>query len=500
MSTRRRNADTETNPVAELIEAISELPSKLLLIASAQNEASTAMVGELKKIHTAISEELPTKASQRKLVEEINQSLVTEIQELRNELKRRPTKNSYKELMDELKDIREEVKLLRIASSEGSRKPDDEMLHQYATSIAKSVSESIRTAEDDKRRMEEKKATALRHKKEIQGMWKNKMNTRKQTYFSFYRAKRTAETYEKLLEESPPRMPRKFLPKMIDNEDPEETAIRKNLSIEKFRSEIALLKLRSKRYETKYSECDADMIKYFTGSFDEEISNTLIDEWRKDCKVQEDLSVEIFNKKETWFLNNAFENYRSSTESSSNNDKENTDSYTNQESSNPGPGHLGNDVRKKTTMSATAPPWTDDRNNNKRQDNQKNDVAKNKSSKKTVRMKDVPAKQPGNDFWNKSDNIDMFPDEDDAGKDDVFDLAVIDFKDPQMNIDIPQIPPAKDIVLVPDTQMSPSQSTHDTEESQVRNNEGNHFLSHGRGATSASFHQVGEDAASTLKY
>ena len=115
--------------------------------------------------------------------------------------------------------------------------------------------------------MKEKQRTAAtRRKKDIQGMWKSKLNNRKQAFFSYHRAKPTAETYEQLLANSPPRMPRKFLPKEIPNEDPEETEIRKNLSIEKFKSQITLLKIRARRNERKYIQLDTDMLKFLTDS------------------------------------------------------------------------------------------------------------------------------------------------------------------------------------------------------------------------------------------
>ena len=54
-------------------------------------------------------------------------------------------------------------------------------------------------------------------------------------------------------------MPRKFLPRMIENETKEETEIRTLLSVEKFNSEINLQDLRSEKYKKK-NNVDANMI------------------------------------------------------------------------------------------------------------------------------------------------------------------------------------------------------------------------------------------------
>ena len=56
--------------------------------------------------------------------------------------------------------------------------------------------------------------------------WKNTLNSRKQAFFQYYKAKNIREIFTELLKENPPKMRRKFLPKVIPNENKEKTAIR----------------------------------------------------------------------------------------------------------------------------------------------------------------------------------------------------------------------------------------------------------------------------------
>ena len=72
-------------------------------------------------------------------------------------------------------------------------------------------------------------------KQHISTLWKNALNSRKQPFSQYYKAKNIAEIFTKLLEENPPKMPRNFLPNIIPNENKEETAIRQQLSLEKFK-------------------------------------------------------------------------------------------------------------------------------------------------------------------------------------------------------------------------------------------------------------------------
>ena len=62
-------------------------------------------------------------------------------------------------------------------------------------------------------------------KQHISALWKNTLNSKKQTFFQYYKDKNFAEIFTELLKENPPEMPRKFLPKVIPNEKKDETAI-----------------------------------------------------------------------------------------------------------------------------------------------------------------------------------------------------------------------------------------------------------------------------------
>ena len=83
-------------------------------------------------------------------------------------------------------------------------------------------------------------------KQHISTLWENTLHSRKQAIFQYYKAKNIAEIFTELLKENPPKMPRKFLPKTIPNKNKEETAIRQQISLEKFKAEIKLQKIRSR--------------------------------------------------------------------------------------------------------------------------------------------------------------------------------------------------------------------------------------------------------------
>ena len=52
-------------------------------------------------------------------------------------------------------------------------------------------------------------------------------------------------------------MPRKFLPRLIKNENQVELEIRRQLAIEKFKSEINIQKKRSEKYQERFMKTDS---------------------------------------------------------------------------------------------------------------------------------------------------------------------------------------------------------------------------------------------------
>ena len=74
-------------------------------------------------------------------------------------------------------------------------------------------------------------------------------------------------------------IPRKFFPRMIENETKEETENRTLLSVEKFKSEIRLQDLCSEKYETRLKKDDVNKITYFTANYENDIYGNIIELW-----------------------------------------------------------------------------------------------------------------------------------------------------------------------------------------------------------------------------
>ena len=244
----------EKREISEMNETISEMPSKILLAVDAVNKGNE----EVKDLLRILIEEIRKSREERKSVTDVLLETVT-------------------------------------------KKLD---------SNASAITQSIKIAAKDSSRKRISSSEVQGAKRSIMVLWRNTINTRKQAYWNYYRAQQISETFEDLLSQDPPKMPRKFLPKMIVNEPEEELEIRKHLSIEKFKAEINLQRIRAEKYKERYLKIDEDMIGKINAIFKEGISEVLKDQWMEECAAQKDISAKIFSDKREWFLENASSEFR----------------------------------------------------------------------------------------------------------------------------------------------------------------------------------------------
>ena len=115
-------------------------------------------------------------------------------------------------------------------------------------------------------------------------LWKNRLESEKQAFCQYYRELQVFKIFSQLLENDPPKMPRKFLPRLIRNQDTEHTESCQALAIEKFKRETNLQKIRLERYRERFSKIDAILITKFTTKYSSNICDTLFNDGETDCK------------------------------------------------------------------------------------------------------------------------------------------------------------------------------------------------------------------------
>ena len=140
-------------------------------------------------------------------------------------------------------------------------------------------------------------------------IWKNSLNTTKQSFWYHDKSSRLVSIYNDLLQHEPPKIPWKRQSKFIPNKAPEDTKIRKDLTVEKFLSEIKLLQTQTERYEQRISKLDCDMTAYLQTQFDDDIVTKLSRQWKKEWESQENSTKSNFEEKEEWYIENSTEEF-----------------------------------------------------------------------------------------------------------------------------------------------------------------------------------------------
>lgn len=173
-----------------------------------------------------------------------------------------------------------------------------------------SISEQMINKESSESRIEDEvnhvEDTALSVKNSIFRIWRKSLNERKMSYWNHLRFLRTAVTYDKWLGKATPVLPRKFRPLSIPGEAEEDKAIRRELALKTYESEIRILKNKAKRCEESFTKIDTEMMQIIANKSSDETCESLIQLWKQDCEKEEEKSGRIWQKSQSWF--DAYEN------------------------------------------------------------------------------------------------------------------------------------------------------------------------------------------------
>lgn len=132
-------------------------------------------------------------------------------------------------------------------------------------------------------------------------MWYKLLNQRKQAYWNVIKNENLADTYEIWKNREQIILPRKFRIKSIDSETSEETQIRANLALQRFKTEIALLRLRVPKFKNKFENCDEAITEEISKTCSGLIAEKLQELWKSQVSREEAKSQQILGTKKVWF-------------------------------------------------------------------------------------------------------------------------------------------------------------------------------------------------------
>lgn len=132
--------------------------------------------------------------------------------------------------------------------------------------------------------------------------WSRSLNHRKQLFWKQVNNAQDAEQYENWLKEDTPILPRKFRIADIRGEPENQKNIRVNVTFERVKRDIKLLRLRSQNNQHKVINADKEMdddLKRKTSGRTLEILQNM---WKTECEKEEKKSLDKWKYKEIWLL------------------------------------------------------------------------------------------------------------------------------------------------------------------------------------------------------
>lgn len=165
-------------------------------------------------------------------------------------------------------------------------------------------------------------------KRELHTVWYKLLNQRKQAYWNAIKNENLADTYENWKNREQTIFPRKFRIKSIDSETTEETQIRANLALQRFETEIALLRLRVPKFKNKFENCDEAIADEISKTCSGLIAEKLQELWKSEVSREEAKSQQILGTKKVWF-DEYEKNYGNEITKASNISKPNNRSFKN---------------------------------------------------------------------------------------------------------------------------------------------------------------------------
>ena len=205
-------------------------------------------------------------------------------------------------ILETLIDLKEEVKILR-KDKNSNTDTICEAIHKSSNSIAKELTTfNNKQAEMIKNIIPTPETNEQNFEKVIPN-WKNILTKRKVEYWKSYRNLKLSNIYNKWLENDPVTIPKKFQPKPIRGESEFQKELKTKLATDQMKCEVELLKVHAKNHQQQYESIDRQIAHKIEEQFPSNQDNVAIwiSKWQSLCKTEEDLSEDIWKKKENWY-------------------------------------------------------------------------------------------------------------------------------------------------------------------------------------------------------
>ena len=131
--------------------------------------------------------------------------------------------------------------------------------------------------------------------------WKQQLNMRNQAFEHEIRNRTVSKLYDEWLAKDEPFIPKKFRPKLVENEPEDQLRIKKWVSMQNVKGETLLMTKRADSHRERYRKIDSEMTKLFQDKFTGIIGERLLTLWNEEIDRGQAQAITTWEKKEQWF-------------------------------------------------------------------------------------------------------------------------------------------------------------------------------------------------------
>ena len=205
-------------------------------------------------------------------------------------------------ILEAITDLKEDVKIIK--QKEGT---NAETIIESISSTSSSLIKELATLHKTQTSMLKNITTVGANTEQtLEGIipnWRNILTKRKIEYWKYLRNSNLANIYNQWLEGDPITIPKKFQPKPVRGESEFQKELKVKLATDQMKCEIELLKVHAKNHKQQFDSIDQQIAHKIEEKFpsNQEAVTILVSKWQSLCKTEEELSEDIWKKKEDWY-------------------------------------------------------------------------------------------------------------------------------------------------------------------------------------------------------
>ena len=206
-------------------------------------------------------------------------------------------------ILEAIIDLKEDVKIIK--QKEGTNA--DTIIETISSTSTSLIKELVTIHQTQTSMLKNITTVGANTEQTLEGIipnWRNILTKRKIEYWKYLRNSELANIYNQWLEGDPVTIPKKFQLKPVRVGSEFQKELKVKLATDQMKCEIELQKVHAKNHKQQFDSIDQQIAHKIEEKFpsNQDAVALLVSKWQSLCKMEEELSEEIWNKEEDWYI------------------------------------------------------------------------------------------------------------------------------------------------------------------------------------------------------